>query len=218
MDLGQRYRDFDVALGDIIKRARTEGHAIPCERGCDACCYDIAVVSHVEMTPVMDAIRALSAESRRKIRARMMEWLARAERAGIDPANPEPDFPTWAKARLKCPLLQDHECMIYDARPMACRGHHVVDETPDCCAKRAEKEGRPLLTEAVELTWTALRDIMAEAADPASNELPIAMGLLPTMLLVAWDILETDDTDAAALIMRRFKEPGNGRYLGRPAR
>jgi hypothetical protein len=108
--------------------------------------------------------------------------------------------------------------MIYDARPMACRGHHVVDETPDCCAKRAEKEGRPLLTEAVELTWTALRDIMAEAADPASNELPIAMGLLPTMLLVAWDILETDDTDAAALIMRRFKEPGNGRYLGRPAR
>jgi Fe-S-cluster containining protein len=35
--------------------------------------------------------------------------------------------------RVACPLLEKNRCMIYEARPLTCRLHAVVD-TPEKCA------------------------------------------------------------------------------------
>ena len=100
-------------------RRRTEAIAAshanwPCRRGCDDCCRNLAApprVSRQEWLRMEAAIGALPPEIARSVRRRIRE-LEGAQRP------------------LVCPLLDldSGNCLIYDARPIACRAYGFYAE------------------------------------------------------------------------------------------
>ncbi|HVW07794.1 MAG TPA: YkgJ family cysteine cluster protein [Bryobacteraceae bacterium] len=86
----------------------------PCRKGCDDCCRHLASVPRVtreEWLPIADAIDALPATAVEMVRARV-----RASAGAMRP--------------VVCPLLDSDSgaCLIYDARPVACRSYGFYAE------------------------------------------------------------------------------------------
>lgn len=46
-----------------------KGWTTPFTVGCDACCYDFALVTQYEIIPIIDSLRRLPASSKEKMRA-----------------------------------------------------------------------------------------------------------------------------------------------------
>lgn len=108
--------------------ARLEGHLV-CRKGCDACCLHLSLFP-VEAAVVAEAVKILAPLQLLKLRDR-------AE-------NARSDGP--------CPLLEDHVCLIYQARPMICRTHGLpilscidgdaqVDFCPENCRELTALSG-----------------------------------------------------------------------------
>lgn len=115
------------ALCDAIG-ARLEGH-LACRKGCDACCLHLSLFP-VEAVAVAQAVKNLPKLQQQKLRERAK--------------NAPHDGP--------CPLLEDHVCLIYQARPMICRTHglpilsHIeggsqVDFCPENCRELTALSG-----------------------------------------------------------------------------
>lgn len=194
-----RYREFDVAVQDLVHARRQEGHFSPCHRGCDACCYEAVVVTPFELLPMIEAIRRLPNKRKRAIKARLRSWLQRVTAAGLNPWKSDPNLRTYLRARLACPLLdhQTHECTLYAERPIACRAHYVVDTTPAACAKRAEVWNVPAINAGgvVRPFYAALVDENSPGAD---KMLYMRFGLLPGMLIFAWSLVENPERSISA--------------------
>lgn len=179
------YDGFDVAVDMLVRRARDAGHTIPCKRGCSNCCYDIAIVTHLEMPPIIERLRKMGPLELHFIALAIDEWFQRAKAGGINPFNCEPEVQTYFQAKLACPLLNRStgECRIYDERPVACRGHYVVDETPDACAERANRPHIQMLDVGSAL-HPYFGGLVEEAIKQAEklDELRVVTAMLPTML------------------------------------
>jgi Fe-S-cluster containining protein len=176
---------FDVAVADLVRDARAIGHTVPCKRGCSNCCYDIAIVTHLEMPPIIERLRKMGPLELHFIALAIDEWFGRAKAGGVNPFNSEPQVKTYFQAKLACPLLNraSGECRIYDERPVACRGHYVVDETPDACAERAIRPHIQMLNvqSALHPYFGALVEEAIKQAK-APKELRVVTAMLPTML------------------------------------
>jgi len=100
-DLLDNYRHL-VARVDALCRSITEAlqDQITCSAGCSACCTAITLFP-VEAAALAAALDALPAEEAEEIRRHVAEH-ADGER---------------------CPLLRNHVCLLYDARPIICRTH-----------------------------------------------------------------------------------------------
>ncbi len=107
---------------------RLKGH-LACRKGCDACCLHLSLFA-VEAAAVAEAIKSLPASKRLTLRQRAK--------------NAVHDGP--------CPLLEDHVCLIYQARPMICRTHGLpilsrndgdaeVDFCPENCRELTALSG-----------------------------------------------------------------------------
>lgn len=107
---------------------RLKGH-LACRKGCDDCCLHLSLFA-VEAASVAEAIRILPALQQQKLRERAK--------------NARHDGP--------CPLLEDHVCLIYQARPMICRTHGLpilsrvdgnaeVDFCPENCRELTALSG-----------------------------------------------------------------------------
>lgn len=90
---------------------------ITCSEGCSACCTSITIFP-VEAAALREALSALPDGEAASIRHHVEEHAA-GER---------------------CPLLSDHRCLLYEARPIICRTHGLPilfteDDKPrlDCC-------------------------------------------------------------------------------------
>ena len=86
----------------------------PCRKGCDDCCRSLASVPRItreEWLPVVAAIDALPADTAAQVRQRIRTS------AGM----PRP---------VVCPLLDldSGSCLVYDARPVACRAYGFYAE------------------------------------------------------------------------------------------
>lgn len=177
------YQEFDVAVDSLVRQARAEGHSIPCKRGCSNCCYDIAIVCHLEMPPIIEQLRKMDPIELHVVALATEEWIKRTKAAGINPFNSEPDVTTYFQAKLACPLLNlaTGECRVYDARPVACRGHYVVDETPEACAARAERPAIRNLNvgSALHPYFSAL---VQKYLATANGPIAVATAMLPAML------------------------------------
>jgi Fe-S-cluster containining protein len=137
------YREFDVAMEDLVRAARVQGHSVPCREGCDHCCSDVAWTTEIEMGPAVERVRRMSPHRQNKILAAAAEWERRIRGKGIDPDMTSPDRdgatalrPVYYSAHAACPLLdrERHRCMVYEERPIACRGHWLIDEPASKCA------------------------------------------------------------------------------------
>ena len=95
----------------------------PCRKGCDDCCRNLAAVprlSREEWQRVRQAIATLPESTRIAVLHRLRNL-----------ANPQ--------RPLVCPLLDDqtHACLIYEARPVACRtyGFYVERDSVLGCSR-----------------------------------------------------------------------------------
>lgn len=132
------YREFDVAVARLVRKARTEV-SVPCAPGCSHCCSDVAWAIQPEVDELAERVRSMPTAKRDRVLARTRAWLAGMRTAGLDPDHVFPDLRTYHRARLACPLLEDGQCTAYDLRPLSCRAHYVVAPDARGCANRAEE-------------------------------------------------------------------------------
>ena len=52
------YRDFDVAVARLVRRARAEV-SIPCADDCGACCFDVAWTIQPEVDELAERVRSM---------------------------------------------------------------------------------------------------------------------------------------------------------------
>jgi len=81
------------------------GAHLTCRAGCSGCCHHHLSIFEVEAAAVREAVRALPAETRERLRQQACEVRERE-------AREEP---------VACPLLVDERCAVYEARPVICR-------------------------------------------------------------------------------------------------
>ncbi len=102
-------RDAQAARGALVtlrtrvdahfdEAARQAGDQMRCGRGCDQCCHVDLSVFDVEAAPLRDALTALPAATRARVRAQ-------------------------AQQTQRCAMLLDGQCAVYDQRPLICRSH-----------------------------------------------------------------------------------------------
>jgi len=112
-------RDAGVREVDLVYRssvedfARSEADAgrLDCGPGCSACCSQLVELLESEVTGVVRAIRAIPVALRKSVLKKLRRQ-ARLESATQDPEQ----------YRHPCSLLgDDGRCLVYAARPTACR-------------------------------------------------------------------------------------------------
>ena len=81
---------------------------ITCASGCSGCCNQSLSLFQVELQQLKGAVESLPAPALERLKARLT--------AGLEVEDP---------SALACPLLDDHRCVVYDARPTICRSHGV---------------------------------------------------------------------------------------------
>jgi uncharacterized protein len=100
-DLLNNYRHLVARIDDLCHGTEEAlGEQITCSKGCSACCTAITLFP-VEAAALAAALDALPGEEAEEIRRHAAEH-AEGER---------------------CPLLREHLCLLYGARPIICRTH-----------------------------------------------------------------------------------------------
>lgn len=98
-NLLKNYTDMVTRVDEHIQRlARVHKDHLTCKKGCDECCRHLSLFP-VEAFALSWVFSCLDAPSKEKIL-----WQAK-------------------ESDLACPLLVDHVCMVYEARPIICRTH-----------------------------------------------------------------------------------------------
>ncbi len=183
---------FDEYAAHLTSQARAEGHSIPCRKGCGACCYDVTEVAHFEIAPLIEHLRELPAEVLDVIERRLHAWREGMLAAGLDPTLPGPDLRTYHRAHLACPLLDlvTHECGVYAVRPLACRGHYLIDQPAEVCSNRADVPTVQTLT-MDEGLGVVLRSLLKDYAGITGSrtEVDVGSSTLQGMLLDAWPLV-----------------------------
>lgn len=202
-----RYKEFDVAVERLFKKARGLGSVIPCSRGCSACCNEAVLLTHMEMPPLIETLRAMAVEKRSAIKRRLIGWFNRMEAHGISMVG-EPDRSTYYRAQVACPLLDpaNQTCLVYSARPIACRAHHIVDASPDVCAAVGTNPRTPALVLNDQITIPFLQALLSDQSCPEGQDLMMAMGVLPALLWAVWSLVENPELSISQWLERTNRE------------
>jgi Fe-S-cluster containining protein len=111
--VSQLYRAVDELLESFVQRSASEGVAAACKKGCSWCCYqEVFAVTH-ELIYLHDHLMQNGNPEKEG------EILERArEKARLTGGRAEEEQ---QNVRAACPFLEKGSCMVYEARPMACR-------------------------------------------------------------------------------------------------
>jgi Fe-S-cluster containining protein len=132
--LGQAYSSFE---GNVEVQA--EGHpAIACHKGCATCCTIRVTATAPEVLMAARYIRAADA-ALKKAGIDLPQRLAEA-----DEATRGRDERQRVTLRRRCPFIAKGVCVIYPARPLACRGHASYDKRACAEAAAGRLDGIPL--------------------------------------------------------------------------
>lgn len=97
---------------------RERAASLDCRRGCDFCCHLPVETCRAEAARALAYAREnLSAEAYRELKHRIREA---AVAYPLPPSRPPSENP-------RCPFLKDSACLVYPARPLACRGWNSAD-------------------------------------------------------------------------------------------
>lgn len=106
---------------------------ITCSEGCSSCCTAITLFP-VEAAALHAAVEALPEARRAAVLSHV------SEHAGGE----------------RCPLLEHHRCLLYDARPIICRTHGLPivytegnEQKSDCCPLNLSDNDQPVSGSAV---------------------------------------------------------------------
>lgn len=151
--LGRAARFMSEAVAFSLDHVKGQtGRTPACQaKGCNACCYDIATVTASEVLLITDAYEALSDGYKEIVRQQNKKWMDvhRRELPDVElVATNQEHHESWGsqpfegvvdvswKNKTPCSFLHpvSGACMIYDARPAACRGHVSIDlKGPKAC-------------------------------------------------------------------------------------
>lgn len=153
MDFSYLFEPYDTLISQAdmaFNRMKTEfPECIRCGPHCSDCCHAVFGLFLVEAAFLkhdFDRLDGAEKEAalRRSIEAdRETSALERTLQEFED--DPEMRTYTMARARIRCPLLNDQdECILYDYRPVTCRVYGIptmVRGTPRVCGKSGFKNG-----------------------------------------------------------------------------
>jgi Fe-S-cluster containining protein len=116
--MAQAFESFEGAVA-----ARSEGLPdIACRKGCASCCALRVTATAPEVLLMERCIRG-TADALKRAGVDLQQRIASADRAarGLNEAQR-------AALRKRCPFIVRGLCVIYPARPLACRGHASYDK------------------------------------------------------------------------------------------
>jgi Fe-S-cluster containining protein len=91
----------------------------PCGQQCSHCCHM--------------AVTILDEEAKRIAQFLDRRYVKQARCKGIMEVAVKGDSMVQKYLRVPCPFLKEGKCSVYEVRPFACRLHHTVSPTNDCC-------------------------------------------------------------------------------------
>ena len=107
------YEAMDKLLDAFLHRAGEEGQPVSCEKGCAWCCFqEVFAITH-EFLYLNDYVQKQLTEAER---AGVLERAQEKVKLSMNKTVEEQ-----LKIRAACPFLESNSCMVYEARPMACR-------------------------------------------------------------------------------------------------
>lgn len=125
----------------------TSGQEKCCQKGCSYCCYQLIEMVGLEEDFILDALDALDDNTINIIEGNLHSWfdffdkntsnIRALDYRIINDFMKLPFMP-----QLKCPLLINNECSIYESRPIACRIHYVR-YNPQFCAEQPYRDSEP---------------------------------------------------------------------------
>lgn len=125
------YTAIDELLEAFLQRAGEEGQPVSCKKGCAWCCHqEVYAISHEFLYLNAYVQKHLSEEEGLAVLERARE------KAMISMNRPVEEQ---LKIRSACPFLDSGSCMVYEARPMACRIYLSASEPS--CRKEHENPG-----------------------------------------------------------------------------
>jgi len=111
--IARLYRSVDELLYSFLERTASDGVPAACKKGCSWCCYQLVFAVTHEFLYLQDFVMRHFTEKKRK------DLLERAGKKVLLTLNLTVE--EQSKVRAACPFLDNGTCMVYEARPMACR-------------------------------------------------------------------------------------------------
>lgn len=176
------YVESDARTAEDVSTA-----AIPCTKGCSACCRQLIVATLPEAMYIVLTHPEVVRAALPKLRAQgfvLRNAEARLEARGItDPLGSQEGADAacheWWLSGERCAFLRDGLCSIYSARPRACRTYFVQSDPALCGAELTTN------VEIVDPNSRARGD--AEMFELCAREFrELVIGTLPTLVLEAW--------------------------------
>ena len=117
------YSAIDELLEAFLQRAGAEGQPVSCRKGCAWCCYqEVFAITHEFLYLNEYVNKSLSEADRITVLERAREKVKISMNLKVEEQ---------LKIRSACPFLDSGTCMVYEARPMACRIYLSASE-PSC--------------------------------------------------------------------------------------
>jgi Fe-S-cluster containining protein len=171
--IAQLYQAVDDLLASFLERSATDGEPSECKKGCAWCCYqEVFAVTH-EFLYIHEYVQEnFSQEVKDSI-------LKRARDKGKLSLNKS--LEEQMKLRFACPFLEGDSCLVYKARPMACRVY--LSSSVRSCKREFDQPGNqkniPELYEFPLLAGRMLNEgfvAYLKQSGLLSSELPIELG------------------------------------------
>ncbi len=122
---------FDRLLGGLVSQLWRAGGQISCAAGCFSCCYEPVHILRHEAELLVQVVEDMSEADQKRVRDSTRTWVTGFLKAGLEKVN-NPNAVPFRLAKLPCPFLKDGQCMVYEDRPVACRGHLAVKDERLC--------------------------------------------------------------------------------------
>ena len=139
-----------------------------CQVGCDACCYHPVEISLLEAIPIY---RYLVQRGR---------WTPSFVKT-LEEHTEKTDYlsvVTWLMLRIPCPLLVDHRCSVYSARPFQCRVTWSVGDPHYCQGDRFGPETALVPRDELTQDFHGYQKIHAKQVGMPFYTLPLGKALL----------------------------------------
>lgn len=109
----------------IQAEAASKGIVAACHRGCDFCCHRVVAATLPEVIEVTEEVQARFTPDEK---AALLKRCEEYEEATKGYWRLESQL-----ANAPCPFLVDHDCSIYDSRPLSCHSRNSTN--PESCRK-----------------------------------------------------------------------------------
>ncbi len=171
------YAIFGVVDNTVAELQKKYAEEVKCARGCADCCSAVFDVSFVEAANIQRHFMGLTGEEQAVILARAEE--ARETWNALTAGEEDP-----AKARIRCPLLNDENlCSCYESRPVNCRTYGVptaIKGAAHVCGISNFDKGKTYPTIQLDQLQIGLYELSCELAgeELGRQRFPIAIVLL----------------------------------------